>query len=61
MSDFTLPKFNDYVKQNIVNFLEDLDIYFQLKIVPAEMKLPTAMKPLTEITHSNGLPPCIGN
>jgi hypothetical protein len=48
MSDFTLPKFKDYIKQNIVSFLEDLYSYVQLNIVPAEMKLPREMKPVTE-------------
>jgi hypothetical protein len=32
-SDLALPKFNDCKKQNIVNFLEELDSYFQLKNV----------------------------
>jgi hypothetical protein len=40
MSDLTLPKFGDFKKQYIVNFLEELDSYFQLKDVPAEMRLP---------------------
>jgi hypothetical protein len=48
MSDFTLPKFKDYVKRNIVSFLESSDSYVQLKFVPAEMKLPKAMTPVTE-------------
>ena len=44
MGDLTLPKFSDCKRQHIVNFLEELDSYFQLKDVPAEMRLPTAMK-----------------
>jgi hypothetical protein len=47
-SDLALLKFNDCKKQNIVNFLEELDSYFQLKNVPAEIKLPIAMKAITE-------------
>jgi hypothetical protein len=48
MSDLTLPKFNDCKRQHNVNFLEELDSYFQLKDVPAEMKLPTAMISITD-------------
>jgi len=32
----------------IVNFLEVLDSYFQLKVVPAEMKLPVVIKSVTD-------------
>jgi hypothetical protein len=48
MSVLTLPKFSDSKKQHIVNFLEEIDSYFQLKYVPAEMGLPIAMKPITD-------------
>jgi len=48
MSDLTLPKFTDCERQHIVNILEELDGYFQLKDVPAEMKLPFAMKSVTD-------------
>ena len=44
----TLPKFSDCKRQHIVNFLGELDSYFQLKDVPAEMRLPTAMKTITD-------------
>jgi hypothetical protein len=47
MSDLTLLKFSDCKRQHIVNFLE-LDSYFQLKDVPAEMRLPIAMKSITD-------------
>jgi hypothetical protein len=47
-SDLALPKFSDCKKQNIVNFLEELDSYFQLKDVPAEIKLQIAMKAITD-------------
>ena len=47
-SDLTLPKFSNCKRQHIVNFLEELDSYFQLKDVPAEMRLPTAMKSITD-------------
>jgi hypothetical protein len=48
MSDLILPKFNYCKRQQIVNFLEELYSYFQLKDVPAEMKLPIAMKSVTD-------------
>ena len=48
MSDLTLPKFNDCKRQHIVNSLEELDSYFQLKDVPAEMKLSFVMKSITD-------------
>jgi hypothetical protein len=48
MSDSTLPKFCDCKKQHIVNFLEELHSYFQLKDVPAEMRWPIAMKYITD-------------
>jgi hypothetical protein len=48
MSDLTLPEFGDCKRQHIVNFLEELDSYFQLKDVPAEMRLPIAMKSITD-------------
>jgi hypothetical protein len=47
-SDLALPKFNNCKKQNTVNFLEELDSYFQLKDVHAEIKLPIAMKAITD-------------
>jgi len=48
MSDLTLPKFSDCKRQHIVNFLEELDSYFQLKDVPAEMRLSIVMKSITD-------------
>ena len=48
MSDLTLPKSSDCKRQHIVNIMEELDSYFQLKDVPAEMKLPIAMKSVTD-------------
>jgi hypothetical protein len=48
MSDVTLPKFSDCKRQHIVNFLGELDSYSQLKVVPAEMRSPIAMKSITD-------------
>jgi hypothetical protein len=47
MSDLTFPKFSDCQSQHIVNFLKEVDSYFHLKAVPVEMKLPLAMKSIT--------------
>jgi hypothetical protein len=43
-----VPKVNDCKKQHSVNFLEKLDSYFQLKELPKEMRLPIAMKSITD-------------
>jgi hypothetical protein len=37
VGDLTLPKFSDCKSKHIVNFVEELDVYFQLKAVPVEM------------------------
>jgi hypothetical protein len=47
MSDLSLSKFNACTKQHVVNFFRSIS-YFQLKEVPAEMRLPVAMKTITE-------------
>jgi hypothetical protein len=43
VGDLTLPRFSYSQSQQIVNIVEELDIYFQLKSVPVEMKLPLAI------------------
>jgi len=48
MSDLNLPKFSDCKRQHIVNFLQELDSYFQLKDVPAGMRFSIAMKSITD-------------
>jgi hypothetical protein len=48
MRYLTLPKFNNCKRQHIFHFLEELDSYFQLKGIPAEMKLPKAIKSITD-------------
>jgi hypothetical protein len=48
MNDLTVPKFIDCKRQHIVNFLEELDHYFQLKGVPAGVKLPITMKSIAD-------------
>jgi hypothetical protein len=48
MGELTLPKFSNCKSQHIVNFLEELDTYFQLKAVPVEIKLPLTIKSITD-------------
>ena len=49
LSDLTLAKCSDCKVQHIVNFLEELDSYFQLKAVPVGMKLPPVIKSIRRI------------
>jgi hypothetical protein len=48
MSNLNLPIFSDCKREHIVNFLEELDSYFHMKDVPAEMRLPIAMRSITD-------------
>jgi hypothetical protein len=49
LGDITLPTFNDdNNKQNIVQFLAELDQYFVLKAVLEDLKLPVALKAIKD-------------
>jgi len=48
LNDLVLPKFTDRKAQNVVHFFSDLDSYFNLKCVPESLKLPLAMKAITD-------------
>jgi hypothetical protein len=48
LGDLVLPKFSYCHKQNVVHFLAELDGYFDLKSVPESLKLPFAMKAVTD-------------
>jgi hypothetical protein len=48
LNDLILPKFADCHKQNVVHFLAELDAYFNLKNVPEPLRLPLAMKAVTD-------------
>ncbi|KDR06835.1 hypothetical protein L798_03921 [Zootermopsis nevadensis] len=48
LGDLDLPRFSDCHKQNVVHFFAELDSYFDLKSVPELLKLPLAMKAVTD-------------
>jgi hypothetical protein len=48
IGDLPLPKFSDPRKQNVVEFLAELNDYFKLKNIPDSLKLSLAMKAVTE-------------
>ena len=43
LSELSLPSFADCNKQSIVTFMQDLDMYFELKKVPENLKLPLVL------------------
>jgi hypothetical protein len=48
LSELTLPIFNDHATQVVGNFLKDLDLYFELKGVSENLKLPLASKAICD-------------
>jgi hypothetical protein len=48
LGDIPLPAFNDNNKQNIAQFLAELDQYFVLKAVLEDLKLPVALKAIKD-------------
>jgi hypothetical protein len=44
LSELSLPSFVDCNKQSIVTFLRDLDMYFEIKQVPENLKLPLVLR-----------------
>jgi hypothetical protein len=48
INELSLPKFTDCKKQNIMNFLDELDYYFLLKGVPEKLKLVMAMGSISD-------------
>jgi hypothetical protein len=48
LNDVSLPKLTDSSKQHVVEYLNNLRKYFELKAVPESMKLPLAIKSVTE-------------
>jgi hypothetical protein len=43
LSELSLPAFVNCNKQSVVTFMQDLDIYFELKKVPDNLKLPLVL------------------
>jgi hypothetical protein len=48
MNDVSLPKFSDSSKQNVVGFLTELSEYFKLRAIPKTLKLPLAIRSITD-------------
>ncbi|KDR16521.1 hypothetical protein L798_09956 [Zootermopsis nevadensis] len=48
LNDIVLPKFFDCHRQNVVQFLQELDDYYRLKSVPESLKLPIAVKAISD-------------
>jgi hypothetical protein len=44
LNELTLPIYSNHSNQVIGNFLKDLDLYFDLKTVPENLKLPLATR-----------------
>jgi hypothetical protein len=44
INELTLPVYSDHTTQVIRNFLKDLELYFELKGVPENLKLPLAAR-----------------
>jgi len=48
MNELILPKFYDSSNQIVLHFLRDLDEYYRIKNVPESLKLPLAMRAVTD-------------
>jgi hypothetical protein len=55
INDVSLPKFTDSSKQNPVQFLLDLDLYFMFRKIPEQFKLPLATKSVSDLYVVNWL------
>jgi hypothetical protein len=48
LSEISLPSFVDYNKQSVVTFMRDLDMYFEIKQVPENLKLPLVLRAIKD-------------
>jgi len=48
VNELTLPNFYDSSNQIVLHFLRDLDEYYKIKKVPEDLKLPLAMRAVTD-------------
>jgi hypothetical protein len=48
INELTLPNFYDSSNQIVLHFLCDLDEYYKIKNVPEPLKLPLAMRAVTD-------------
>ena len=55
INELTLPKFHDNSKQILLHFLRDLDEYYRIENVPESLKLPLAMRAITDPIAKNWL------
>jgi len=55
INELTLPKFHDSSKQILLHFLRDLDEYYRIKNIPESLKLPLAMRAITDPIAKNWL------
>jgi hypothetical protein len=52
-SELSLPSFLDSNKQSVVTFIRDLDMYFELKKVPENLKLPLVLRAIKDLFAQN--------
>ena len=57
LSELSLPSFVDCNKQSVVTFMRDLDMYFELKKVPENLKLPLVLRAIKDPLFKTGLVP----
>src|SRR5215471_12069283 len=50
LNELTLPQFYDSTKQIVLHFLRDLDEYYRIKNIPESLRLPLAMRAVTDPT-----------
>jgi hypothetical protein len=48
LNELTLPQFHDSSTQIVLHFLRDLDEYYQIKNIPESLKLPLAMRAVSD-------------
>jgi hypothetical protein len=48
LNELTLPQFHDSSRQIVLHFLCDLDEYYQIKNIPESLKLPLAMRAVSD-------------
>ena len=48
LSELSLPSFVDCNKQLVVTFMRDLDMYFEFKKVPENLKLPLVLRAIKD-------------
>jgi len=53
INELTLPKFYDSSNQTLLHFLRDLDEYYRIKNIPESLKLPPAMRAVTDPIAKN--------